>query len=84
MEIDEKNKKILHCKLGSYIGVFNELEAKDYPWSASMYGIGHIIVMNQQEMAGRVRELCSILNLRNDLMTKEVNGELRPHFEIGE
>ncbi len=78
----EHRIKFLENRMNNFIKVFNEMPAKDYPWSAMILSFGYAHIMNQQEMAGRIKELSELLNYRFIIQTKEKNGKLIPYIEV--
>ncbi len=74
--------KIMKIKMNKYVEIFNTIPADKYPFSAMLLSIGHIHIMNQQELAGRIKELSEILNYRFMIQPKEKDGKMIPYIEV--
>ena len=78
----ENKIRYLENRMNNSIKVFNDLDAKSYPWSAMMLDFGVVYIFNQQEMAGRIRELSEILGKRYEIKTKVKDNKTVPFIEV--
>ncbi len=78
----EHKIQFLENRMINLVKVFNKLTAKDYPWSAMVLDFGYIVVMNQQEMAGRIKELSDIVEVGIELYPIQKENKMIPHIEV--
>ena len=75
------NEKGLKNRMKSLIKVFNTLEPEKYPFQARMLGFGFLVVMNQQEMAGRIKELADLTNVGIEMFTDGKKVQIKKRGE---
>ena len=82
-ESTEHRIQFLENRMKNFIKIFNEMPAKDYPWSAMILDFGFAHIINQQEMAGRIKELAEILGKGIEISVKFNEDEtMYPYIEV--
>ncbi len=78
LEFKDENIKALTKRVLSYRDVFEGVET--YPHDVMMLEFGMIIFFNKNEVLGRIRELCELLNYRIEV----INSDLKLKIYEGE
>ena len=83
MNLTEQEAQCYNRLLDNLVGYFNTVLPEQYPLSMMVLEVGHVTVINQQEMAGRCKMLCDLLNIGNELSIKaNDDGRLIPFFVV--
>jgi len=79
---DKQQKEALETYANNLIIYFNKLAPEDYPWSAMILEFGYITVINQQEMAGRIKMICDLLGHGTELSMMQQDNRLVAFIQV--